>query len=1136
MDAKIKTYRSTPTYVYLLGILLAAIFLVAVFGLFGTLTRPAGDRDGAELSPADIAAIGATRDVSFKPEDCYSLHIEVPAAEYATSRAYAAAKEEAEINPPVWYPRGEAPLLRELVEDGKLPPVDDRVGPEPAVMRGVEGIGKYGGTWLRIATTPSDVGVINWRLSGSTFTRFSPLGDPVVPHVMKEIEEQEGGRVYIFHFRRGMKWSDGHPLDSGDLMYWWQHEVHAECFGASVPAFLRVAGEPAELVAIDEYTVRVEFPAPNALFLKQLALNSMNMLAPEHYLRQFHPELGDPDFIESKMTAHSVGNSRALYREMNHIQNPERPRLWPWIPTEYRNTPPHSFVRNPYYFVVDAEGNQLPYIDRVQFDVQKREMLGVAAANGKVGMQARHLGFDQYTEFMSRRETAGTEIYLWYPLFRSDFAINPNHNRRVDPKDPSSRWKAILLGDKTFRQALSLAIDRPTIIRAYYHGLTQPSQVEPGPDSPFHAPQLAKAFTTYEPERANQMLDRLWERLDGDPGVRDGEGYRMFPDGSRMTFYLDVSPFTGVGPAQFVVDNWRDIGLRVILRERQRSLFYVEKNGRDFDFNVWIAASDYYPLLSPRYFVATSRESFYATGWGNWYDRGGFYGSEESKTSSCIPVPEDHPMYRAMQLYEQAIQTPEFSGQKELFSRIADLAAENLWAINISTPPPQPVVAMADMRNIPKLAVYGWKTCSPANAGIETYYFENPDVSPGAIDNMQQSLLNPTPMPTYGGTGVRAGTGAIVTRLIRYAVIAVVLLLITAVAIRHPFVGRRLMLMVPTLIIISVCVFVIIQLPPGDFLTSRIIQLQEAGDDPEIVKQEIDSLQAMFHFDEPTWNRYLRWTGIRWFFTARLEKTERFWKLKFNQADEGLLQGNMGRSMETTKSVNAMVGDRLLLTFLISLGTILFTWAVAIPIGIYSAVRQHSVSDYAITIVGFLGMCVPPFLLALILMTLANVSGLFSAEYMIQPEWTWGKILDLLKHIWVPVVVMGVGGTAAMIRIMRANLLDELRKPYVTTARAKGVRPTRLLFKYPVRIALNPFISGIGGLFPQLVSGGTIVAMVLALPTVGPLMLSALFSQDMNLAGSMLMLLSLLGVIGTLVSDLLLLWIDPRIRMEGGRK
>jgi ABC-type dipeptide/oligopeptide/nickel transport system permease component len=193
-----------------------------------------------------------------------------------------------------------------------------------------------------------------------------------------------------------------------------------------------------------------------------------------------------------------------------------------------------------------------------------------------------------------------------------------------------------------------------------------------------------------------------------------------------------------------------------------------------------------------------------------------------------------------------------------------------------------------------------------------------------------------------------------------------------------------------------------------------------------------------------------------------------------------------------------------------------------------------------LTLLGFIGMCVPGFLLALILIHLSSewfgikVSGLFSAEFAGQVGWSWAKLGDLLKHIWVPVIVLGVGGTAGMIRVMRGNLLDELRKPYVTTARAKGMRPLRLLLKYPVRLALNPFISGIGAIFPQLVSGGAIVAMVLSLPTVGPLMLSALMAQDMYLAGSMLMVLSTLGVFGTLVSDLLLLMLDPRIRLEGG--
>jgi ABC-type dipeptide/oligopeptide/nickel transport system permease component len=333
--------------------------------------------------------------------------------------------------------------------------------------------------------------------------------------------------------------------------------------------------------------------------------------------------------------------------------------------------------------------------------------------------------------------------------------------------------------------------------------------------------------------------------------------------------------------------------------------------------------------------------------------------------------------------------------------------------------------------------------------------------------------------------------------------------------------------MVPTLLLISVIAFVIIQLPPGDFLSTRIMELTMSGDEADM--QQIEELREMFHLSQPKVLQYARWLGLRWFGT-------------FDEMDKGLLQGHLGRSMDTLQLVNNVVGDRILLTILISIGTILLTWAMAIPIGIYSAVRQYSIGDYLFTFLGFIGMCVPSFLLALLLMFFSAevlgvpISGLFSSQYGAQLEWDWPKVVDLSRHIWVPIVVLGVGGTAAMIRVMRANLLDELKKPYVTTARAKGVRPMKLLLKYPVRIAINPFISGIGGLFPQLVSGGAIVAMVLSLPTVAPLMLDALMAEDMYLAGSMLMVLSLLGVLGTLVSDLLLLWLDPRIRMQGGSR
>jgi ABC-type dipeptide/oligopeptide/nickel transport system permease component len=286
----------------------------------------------------------------------------------------------------------------------------------------------------------------------------------------------------------------------------------------------------------------------------------------------------------------------------------------------------------------------------------------------------------------------------------------------------------------------------------------------------------------------------------------------------------------------------------------------------------------------------------------------------------------------------------------------------------------------------------------------------------------------------------------------------------------------------------------------------------------------------MYFLDRPVHVRYARWMGLPWFRT-------------FEARDKGLLQGHLGRSMANDdKVVNDIIGDRIVLTVMIALTTILLTWAIAIPIGVFAAVRQHTFWDYALTFLGFIGMCVPSFLLALLLMYVSrrffgiDATTLFSAKYELQTHWDVGKVVDLMKHIWVPVVILAVGGTAGMIRVMRNNLLDELRKPYVVTARAKGVRPVKLLLKYPVRLALNPFISTIGSVFPMIISHGSLVAYVLSLPTVGPLMLHAQLNEDIALAGSMLMVLSLLSIFGVLVSDLLLLWLDPRIRFESGSR
>lgn len=321
------------------------------------------------------------------------------------------------------------------------------------------------------------------------------------------------------------------------------------------------------------------------------------------------------------------------------------------------------------------------------------------------------------------------------------------------------------------------------------------------------------------------------------------------------------------------------------------------------------------------------------------------------------------------------------------------------------------------------------------------------------------------------------------------------------------YVIKRLFYMVPTLFLISLVSFAIVQLPPGDFLDSYIATLEAGGGD--ISAREVELLRQRYALDGNVVTQYFVWIG-------------------------NVLQGDFGWSFQYQRPVSDVLWGRVGLTFLISLASMLFVYMVAFPIGIYSAVRKYSLGDYTFTFLGFLGLAIPNFLLALVLMYVSltvfgqSVGGLFSPEFEDAP-WTWAKIVDLLAHLWIPVIIIGTASTAGLIRVMRANLLDELNKPYVETARAKGLSEGRLLLRYPVRLALNPFVSQVGWELPALISGAAITSIVLNLPTTGPVLLTALKSQDMYLAGSFILILSVLTVIGTLISDLLLAWLDPRI-------
>jgi peptide/nickel transport system permease protein len=321
---------------------------------------------------------------------------------------------------------------------------------------------------------------------------------------------------------------------------------------------------------------------------------------------------------------------------------------------------------------------------------------------------------------------------------------------------------------------------------------------------------------------------------------------------------------------------------------------------------------------------------------------------------------------------------------------------------------------------------------------------------------------------------------------------------------------RRFIYMVITVAVVSIVAFILIQLPPGDYLTSYVMQLQEEG--TQVSKSELASLQKQYGLGEPVYVQYFKWIK------------------------NIILHGDFGRSLQWNKPVSELIWERMALTIVMSLFAMIFTYAIAIPVGIYSATHQYSIADHSFTVVGYIGLATPNFLLALILMFMAfkyfgaSVGGLFSPQYM-RAAWSLGKVLDMFSHLWIPVIVLGTAGTAGLIRVMRGMLLDELRKQYVITARAKGVKELILLFKYPVRVAINPIVSAIGWRLAGIISGAPIVATVLSLPTTGPLMLRALMSQDMYLAGSFILLLCTLTVIGTFISDILLALLDPRIRM-----
>ena len=1016
-----------------------------------------------------------------------------------------------------WWPKGESPFLRERVDAGELPPVAERVGPEPVVYRGADGAGRYGGDWWRLATTIDDVRVFLTYVGAlNTFYRVTPFGEATRPHLARRLTPSDDYTVWTVELRRGVRWSDGHPFTADDFVFWWNDVVNDPANGL-IPETMRVEGEPGTLDRVDDYTLRYRFPKPNPGFavMQTTAAAALHMPGPAHYLRQFHPKYGDSNLI-ARIAAENKIRPEQVVRLRSSALNPERPSLAPWILRTYRNNGPWTLVRNPYYFAVDAQGNQLPYLDRIVFRQVSKQLLNKTLLDGDVSFDSA--SDVNYASLMKQRSSSGYDVRHWNAGGAAGLCISVNRMLPVRPDDPTSTARRDLLRNPEFRRALSIAVNRQRFIDAVYMGIGTPGNPGPAQGEFGYDPHHLNVNAEFDPDRANAMLDQLGLTR------RDEDGFRTLPDGSRLLFRL--IGMVDMSPMQFVREDWARIGLRVIPQQRPHRLMLFERTQADLVVSEGASAYSWTALgAGDPYF--------------NWYHRGGLYGDPEALAMKEQPGAQEIELMRKGQ---RATVTPDTAERDALLADILAAARTNVWIIGFSSQSlksSEPVVVKKGLRGVPENLFSAFYFLSPNNAVFETWFWENPDTvngKPATADYLAERARSirselaaiTLPQQQTSAQGEMASSGWSSARSLQLFYALLIVGFLGWSALRHPFVLRRLAIMIPTLGVISIIVYAGIQLPPGSYLETRIIALEEQGLRDQ-AEQEVRDLRERFHLDEHPAKNYCRWIGLLWF-------------TSFQPEDKGLLQGYMGLSMVTNSPVNDLIGDRVLLTFIISLGTVILTWIVAIPIGIYSAVRQYSVSDYTLTILGFLGMCIPNFIFALLLMLLSRVvfgdsmTGLFSDQFAMQAHWDWPKFLDLLKHIWIPLIVIGLGGTAGMIRVLRANLLDELKRPYVVTARAKGVRPVRLLFKYPVRLALIPFISGIGGLLPGLISGGAMVSIIMSLPTIGPMLLDAVMVEDLYMAGSLLFLLSALSVVGVLFSDLMLMLVDPRIRMSGGSR
>lgn len=602
----------------------------------------------------------------------------------------------------------EAPGLAKLVKEGKLPPVEKRLPAEPVVVKPIDKIGSYGGTWRRAYTGLSDL-VGARRILYDPLVRWSPQYK-IIPNLAKKWEISKDGRTYTFHLVKGVRWSDGEPFTADDILFYFDDVVFDTELTSSPPKWLSPGGKPPKVTKVDDYTIKFEFEKPYGLFLEQLACpHAMGLVThPKHYLKKFHKKYAKPEELEALMKEKGVSSWVKLFQDASSLRHAlfvssDMPSLMAWKTTIPAPNKRFVMERNPYYWKVDPKGNQLPYIDEVAHELQaESQTILLKAIAGEIDMQGRRLGGMQNAVLLLANVNQGKyRLVPKTPTASVGILLAPNLNHQ----DPEMRK---ILSDKRFRKALSYAINRKEINKIVYRGSGKPRQAAPLKESEYYSKDYEKAYTEYSQAKANALLDQM--------GLKKGpNGKRMRPDGKPLRLVLDVMAAiqSWVDTAEIVASNLANLGIDTEVKSETRELFRQRVQTAAHDIAMWPGDGGMECILEPRWYFPYSSESLNAPLYGKWYQTNGKAGEEP---------PAD--IKKVMDLYNEILTTVSSGKKKELFAKIMAADKDNLWVIGLVHPPADFYVVAPTMINLPKKDFDSWTYPNPGPIHPEQFSYE----------------------------------------------------------------------------------------------------------------------------------------------------------------------------------------------------------------------------------------------------------------------------------------------------------------------------------------------------------------------------------------------------------------------------